>query len=618
MNAFLVGRPDVGTTPQREVGQTAAAPPAALDEPEYLLCIDREQSWRCPLPRDGELVIGRGPEADLRLGDGLVSRAHARITAVPDGLRLTDLDSRHGTLVNGARLAGARLLVSGDVIALGGTLLVVHRPARASARGLLDPGALARRLEEEVERALRYQRELSLVVLRFGAAVDRARLVGALASHLRLMDAASVLGDSEVALLLPEIGDESAGARVTALLAALGDAHGTIAAGLAVSPGDGCDPDTLLSGVRTTAAEAAPGAVARVRDAVRTIALGDRHAIVADPAMLRLYELVKRLARADLPILVQGETGAGKELAAQAVHAYSARAAGPFVSLNCAAVPAHLAESELFGHERGAFTGAVATKPGTIELAAGGTLFLDEIGELPLPLQAMLLRFLETRRLTRVGDVREREVDVRMVAATNRDLEAEVAAGRFRRDLFFRLGAARVVLPPLRDRPRELPLIARRMLEQACARLARAPLTLTVATLQALYLHRWPGNVRELRNAMDYAAASVPEGVVAVEPWHLPEPIPSLARGVGGDARRAAADAPAAPPSAPSVPRPADPDRRFRPITEEVEELERRRMCEALAATGGVQNKAAELIDMPLRTFVTKLRRYAIAAADWK
>jgi two-component system, NtrC family, response regulator AtoC len=616
MHAFPP-RQDVGATPQRDVGVTAAAPAAAHDEPEYLLCIDREQSWRVPLPRDGELVIGRGPEAHLRLGDGLVSRAHACITVLPDGLRLSDLDSRHGTLVNGVRVAGSRLLVSGDVVALGGTLLVVHRPTRASARGLLDPGALARRLEEEVERALRYQRELSLVVLRFAAPFDRARVINALAPQLRLMDAAAVLGDSEVALLLPEIGETEAEPRVTGLLAALGAIHGGVAAGMASSPGDGCDPDTLLSGVRTAAAEAAAGGVTRVRDAVRTLALGDRHAIVADPAMLRLYELIKRLARADLPILVQGETGAGKELAAAAVHAFSARAGGPFVSLNCAAVPAHLAESELFGHERGAFTGAVATKPGTIELAAGGTLFLDEIGELPLPLQAMLLRFLETRRLTRVGDVREREVDVRVVAATNRDLEVECAAGRFRRDLFFRLGAARIVLPPLRDRPRELPLLARRLLDQACARLARPTLSLSVAALQALYLHRWPGNVRELRNAMDYAAASVPEGAAAIEPWHLPEPLPSLARGIGAEPVRAA---PARPghghgltPTPPPVARGA-----FRPIAAEVEELERRRMVEALGATGGVQNKAAELIDMPLRTFVTKLRRYAISPADWK
>ena len=339
--------------------------------------------------------------------------------------------------------------------------------------------------------------------------------------------------------------------------------------------------------------------------------------------MVRIYELIKRLARSQLPILIQGETGVGKELAAAAVHAFSTRAGGPFVSINCAAIPEHLAESELFGHERGAFTGAVSAKPGQLEIASGGTVFLDEIGELSLAVQAKLLRVLETQELQRVGDLKPRTADIRIAAATNRDLAAEVEAGRFRRDLFFRLGAAQVVLPPLRDRPRDLAFLSKRLFDDACRRLQRRPLALTVAATQALFLHRWPGNVRELKNAMDYAAAAAPDTSVEIDVWHLPPTVTAAVREAAAEAAPAAAAGGApmmhsAEPGAPALHAGADSARSFRPIEDEIRELERRRMIEALAATSGVQNRAAELIQMPLRTFVTKLKRYAITPSDWK
>jgi two-component system response regulator AtoC len=395
-----------------------------------------------------------------------------------------------------------------------------------------------------------------------------------------------------------------------------------------VSPADGVDVDALLSCARAAAESARIGAVAFARDAVQRLTLGDHEVVLADPAMLRIYDLIKRLARSTLPILIQGETGVGKELAAAAVHAFSTRASGPFVSINCAAIPEHLAESELFGHERGAFTGAVAAKPGQLEIASGGTVFLDEIGELSLAVQAKLLRVLETRELQRVGELKPRTADIRIVTATNRELAAEVEANRFRRDLFFRLGAAQVVLPPLRDRPRDLAFLAKRMFDAACARLQRRPLAFTVSATQALFLHRWPGNVRELKNAMDYAAAAAPDTSVEVDVWHLPPAIAAAAReggpeppeqgppapGGGATAAGAGAAGAGAPISQPD----AVSARTFRPIEDEIRELERKRMIEALAATGGVQNRAAELIQMPLRTFVTKLKRYAITPADWK
>jgi two-component system response regulator AtoC len=609
--------------PAPPVNVTAATSPRggddAREQGDYLLCIEGERSWTVPLPASGELIIGRGTDAALRLADELVSRAHAQILAVPGGIQLSDLGSRHGTQVNGQTISGPRLLASGDVIAIAGVLLIVHRPVRTSGvRGVIDSAALLRRIEEEIERSLRYRRELSIAIVRADTAFDRARVGAALAGRLRLIDAAAFLGDREAAVLLPEVDVDEAGA----LAGALADALGAVAVGVAASPADGVDVDALLSSARAAADSAQPGAVAFARDAVQRLTLGEHQVVLADGAMQRIYELIKRLARSTLPILIQGETGVGKELAAAAVHAFSTRASGPFVSINCAAIPEHLAESELFGHERGAFTGAVAAKPGQLEVASGGTVFLDEIGELPLAVQAKLLRVLEAGELQRVGDLRMRAVDIRIVAATNRDLAAEVEAGRFRRDLFFRLCAAQVVLPPLRDRPRDLALLANRMFDAACRRLHRRPLTLTVAATQALFLHRWPGNVRELKNAMDYAAAAVPDSTVEVDVHHLPATVAAAARAaepaVPEPAQGAPPPGPAAQPSAAPERTGDAAERAFRPIEDEIRELERTRMIEALAASGGVQNRAAELIQMPLRTFVTKLKRYAISPSDWR
>jgi transcriptional regulator with GAF, ATPase, and Fis domain len=314
--------------------------------------------------------------------------------------------------------------------------------------------------------------------------------------------------------------------------------------------------------------------------------------------MSRLIELIERVAAVDLPVLVLGETGTGKELAAAAVHHFSPRREGPIVSFNCAAIQESLAESELFGHEKGAFSGAVSNKAGLFETAGGGTLFLDEVGELSLPIQAKLLRVLETRRFTRVGSVAERPIDVRVVAATNRDLLAEVESGRFRRDLYFRLSAAAVWLPPLRDRPREIPLLAQSFLDAARRAPGRKAASLTNEALRRLAAYPWPGNIRELKNCMDFLGAAVPGDSIdagQVEAY--------LQRSQGAGHPSAAQEA------APPAP---DPLPSFRPIKDEVRELEQRRMIEALKAARGNQTLAAALIEMPLRTFAAKVKQYGI------
>jgi DNA-binding NtrC family response regulator len=234
-------------------------------------------------------------------------------------------------------------------------------------------------------------------------------------------------------------------------------------------------------------------------------------------AMHGVFDTLERFVQTDVSIALIGETGVGKDVLARAVHAESARAGGPLVVFDCGAVAANLAESELLGHERGAFTGAIGAHPGAFERAEGGTLFLDEVGELPLDLQPRLLRALESRRVRRVGGRLDRPLDVRIVAATNRDLQAEVDAGRFRRDLFFRLAVAVVRVPPVRERLEDLPDLVHVLL----ADLGRPALKVSDATFAALRSYVWPGNVRELRNTLACALTLLEGDAKSLEPHHL-------------------------------------------------------------------------------------------------
>jgi DNA-binding NtrC family response regulator len=242
--------------------------------------------------------------------------------------------------------------------------------------------------------------------------------------------------------------------------------------------------------------------------------------LVGDDASLRkVFAGMQRAAATDTTVLLEGESGTGKELFARSLHALSPRAEQPFVAINCAAIPETLLETELFGHEKGAFTGAYARKPGKFEMAHRGTLFLDEIGDLPLTLQAKILRALEEKRFERVGGTASVQVDVRLVAATNKGLRAAVAARRFREDLYFRLSVFPITVPPLRERTGDIPLLARYFVDRFCRDLKKKPLVLSPEALEQLQTYRWPGNVRELQNCIERAVI-LAEGE-AILPRHL-------------------------------------------------------------------------------------------------
>ena len=266
----------------------------------------------------------------------------------------------------------------------------------------------------------------------------------------------------------------------------------------------------------------------RLREAVGDDARFGR-LIGATPVMQDLYRTIEKVAATDATVLVVGESGTGKELVARTLHRSSGRGDGPFVAVNCAAIPDSLIESELFGHEKGAFTGAHRRREGKFEEADGGTLFLDEIASMPLPLQATLLRVLQDRRVTRLGGSGEIEVDVRVVAASNRDLPEEVRQERFREDLYYRLNVVPVELPPLRDRRDDIPLLATALLERAAARHGREVGAMPPAVVRALMEHGWPGNVRELANAVERMVLLAEDGRLDVND------LPPAVRGSDGD-----------------------------------------------------------------------------------
>ena len=314
---------------------------------------------------------------------------------------------------------------------------------------------------------------------------------------------------------------------------------------------------------------------------------GFEQIIGRSPVLRDVLSRAAKVARTETTVLITGESGTGKELVARAIHYASPRADGPFVAVNCAALPDTLLESELFGHERGAFTGADRQKPGRFELAARGTLFLDEIGELSAPVQVKLLRVLQEREFQRVGGTATLKTDVRLIAATNRDLTVEMAAGRFRSDLFYRLGVFNVHLPALRERGDDVLLLADSFIRSLGAKMGKSDVTLSRDASELLRRHAWPGNIRELQNAIERALITC-EGTL-VTAAHLAIPLPSEQN---------------SPPGSPEPVRPAAPMA--------LDELERKAIIDALQRTHGHKARAAALLGLTRFQLYSRLKRYHI------
>jgi two-component system response regulator AtoC len=356
------------------------------------------------------------------------------------------------------------------------------------------------------------------------------------------------------------------------------------------------DPDAALAVIARAAEHK------RISDAARLEARpGEEegfHALVGGSAPMRqVYRLLEKAAAVDATVLLGGETGTGKELAARAIHYQSARRERRFVPVNCGALPGELVESELFGHARGAFTGAAGAKAGLFEEARGGTIFLDEVGELPLPAQVKLNRVLQEKEIRRVGDTQPIPVDVRVIAATHRELREEARAGRFREDLFYRLNVVAVTLPPLRERPEDVPLLAAHFLEKHARAVRRTVRGFAPEALRRLAAHSWPGNVRELENVVERALAMSSGDVIA--PEDLP---PDLA---GGAARPAPQGTLAALPYKDAVAGARD-------------RVSREYLVALMTEFGGNVTRAAERAGMERESLHRLLRKYGLRSDDFK
>jgi len=516
-----------------------------------------------------EVVIGRSRNATYFVDDDRVSRRHLRITFRQGTLYAEDLGSRNGSKLNGRRIEGRVALQPGDLLTAGPVEVGVFTTSAATP--LLGEGELSSRLAAEVERAVRFKRPLALIgVTLDGSRGLRHEAALRVVSRLRRIDVAGEYATGEYLLILPETTRAQA-ETLAASLAELARAVAGVRAAARASavPDDGITADELI--------DATLGRVGRA-----TAAAANADVLVAeDMATRELLELARRAARSDVTVLLAGETGSGKELVASEIHRASGRADGPYVRINCAAIPETLIESELFGHERGAFTGADKRRIGFIESAHGGTLLFDEIGELPAPMQAKLLRVLEERKVVRVGSTEELTIDVRFLAATNRDLESEVATGTFRQDLFFRLSAITLRVPPLRERPKDLPQLAE-LFAQRTAQAAKKPaVRFTDGFAQALLRYPWPGNIRELRNVIERAVILAAGAELTVN--ELPERIAVLA---------------------PVTPRPPS------PMRDRLDDVERRALVDALRSTNGNRTHAAKRLGISRRALLYKLKKY--------
>ena len=568
-----------------------------------------------PLPDTGELKIGRGPHCEILIDDASISRTHATLAIGPP-LLVTDLGSANGTRVRDQVLERNQSveIAPGEPIQVGSATVIVQRQAAPiRPRRLWTHDYFEVRLEEECARAGR--RGAAFAVMRVSCTSDDPpeAIQKAITDVVRLSDVVGEYGPSDYEILLVDTTQDEVAPAEQRIVDEL-EGHGLkVRVGTACYPHDGRNPDELMSRAERIARGIAPSDSSRPRGEV-----------VAERTMQDLYTLAGRVANGTISVLILGETGVGKEVLAEKVHKLSPRASKPYLRLNCAALSETLLESELFGHERGAFTGAIGTKQGLLETADGGSVFLDEVGELPHAIQVKLLRVIEERVVLRVGGLKPRPLDVRFIAATNRDLETEITRGTFRQDLFFRLNGATLVIPPLRERPAEIPSLAKHFLENAArqAGLVRPP-TLTKDVLDELIRYSWPGNIRELRNVIERAVLLSGEGEVLAR--HLPLEKMRVTFATAAASRPVSSPQPQV--SGPQVTLPGVPPRRAQtapPVAPGSSSLvlrrgpkispdeEKAQIEAALSACGGNQTRAAKMLGIGRRTLINRVKEFGL------
>jgi DNA-binding NtrC family response regulator len=565
-----------------------------------LLIYHRDGVRAAPLTEGRPVVIGRGRTADIPIRERSLSRHHARVQLRDGQAWIEDLQSTNGTKLNGEPIQCSQLAV-GDVATLGTVCVSLARGDQTGLDWLEGHDRFITRVEEEVARQRTFGRQFALLMIQAVRGNDNAiaQWCPAIRKQLRPVDKMALYSPTAVEVLLPEANEDEAHTIAEQVIQSVDNKVASLFCGIGVFPRAATAAEELIYVTRDAARRAdSNGPIAAASSGLRalspvTTASEDRDSlmIVRSPAMEGVYQLIERVARSSIPVLISGETGVGKEVVAQAIHALSKRREYPLRSMNCGAIPQQLIESALFGHERGAFTGAERQAKGIFEQASGGMVFLDEVGELPMAAQVALLRVLETKQITRVGGAKEMEVDVRILAATNRDLQAMCDAGTFRIDLLYRLNAMTIEVPPLRERVEEIEPLAQLFLAKANVANETILGGIEASASELLRGYSWPGNVRELRNVIERASVIAQEGMVT------PDDLPQKLRTTQ-------------PPAASAMPTGGiDEISDFKGM---MQRYEAEVIVEALRCEGWNQTRAARRLDMPLRTFAHKMKVHGI------
>ncbi len=566
-----------------------------------------ENHW---LPEFGEAVVGSASDADIRIQSNSVAPYHA-VVRIGAELQVEVLDANAEIWLQGTAKKRGQLmaLAPGEPIKMGEALLVIQRPVPNALRRIWSHGYFTARIEEECDRAERTRTRFSLVRIRCDPTASALAIEEILANTLRIVDIVGNYLPGEYEVLLPETAGPGTQTVIERIAARLADSKIEAQIGVASFPVDGRSGDVLLEKASGKKQRSSPSG------------------IVDGSVMGKLHEMVNRIAQSEINVLILGETGVGKERLAEMVHQLSPRRDHPMLRLNCAALTETLLESELFGHERGAFTGAVQAKQGLLETANGGTVFLDEIGELPPSTQAKLLRVIEERQVLRVGAIKVRNIDVRFISATNRDLEVEASRNTFRADLYFRLNGVSINIPPLRERVSEIAGLAKAFVTEAAEKMKRSHVpTIAPVAMSLLEKYSWPGNIRELRNVVERALVLCGQDAIDLDDIPVenlttrfaPRTVSRPSRAIPEAAepqlpKLVALSSTTAFPVAASADESPIPKQPLRlDVQRQVATYEKERIIEALNACAGNQTAAAKKLGISRRALVTRLDTYHI------
>lgn len=573
-----------------------------------LLIYNRDGIKAVPLTENKRITIGRKHPSEVVLRDSCLSRQHSMIQLHSGQVWVEDLRSTNGTWIDGERVRRAQVS-SNSVIRFGVNFASVQslNPKELRFYGLSSHEHFLSELDAEISRSKNFSRSFSLVIIREPPQKTSqiSRWFPFIRQLMRAFDRIALYSINSVELLLPETSEQD----VVKLLEPHLPGPFNLTCGVAQYPEHGSSVDALIEAAGTAGRMATNESPIKIAGSSQSHSLvddkqPDSSLVVVDSSMKRVFETARKVAESSIPAVIIGETGVGKEVIAREIHSSSKRKKAPMICVNCGAIPSQLVESTLFGHERGAFSSAHKQSKGVFESAHRGTVLLDEISELPLNAQVALLRVLETNRFTRVGSTQEIEVDVRVVAATNRELRTMTQEGSFRRDLLYRLDAITIRIPPLRERTDEIEPLAQYFITLANQANDCKVKGIQTEALDLLCGYSWPGNVRELRNAVERGVVLAREGLLVVD--DLPEQIRNL-----DPPRLQSFDDVTGERSVPTFLL-----RKFS-LRDEMHKYEALLILQALRQTNWNRKEAATALGLPLRTLAHKMSQYNIRKSEY-